>query len=266
VIPFRDDNPTRTFPIVVVALIAANILVQIYVWGLPPERQLIFQSTYGAIPSVLTCQQSLESAIEINLAQAARATPAQVREYLIQHGIQVTPLHPLWLAIFTSMFLHGGLLHLGGNMLYLWIFGNNIEDTLGHFRFLLFYLFCGFAAACAQILMSLGSSVPMIGASGAISGVLAAYLVFFPSARVITLVPLFFWPWFVEIPAVLYLGLWFVSQLLNGLLTIVSGIQAFGGVAWWAHVGGFVAGLVLGPLLARRRYVRRVYVDEYFPW
>jgi len=252
VIPFRDDNPTRTFPIVVVALIAANILVQIYVWGLPPERQLIFQSTYGAIPSVLTGQQSLESAIEINLAQAARATPAQVREYLIQHGIQVAPLHPLWLAIFTSMFLHGGLLHLGGNMLYLWIFGNNIEDTLGHFRFLLFYLFCGFAAACAQILMSLGSSVPMIGASGAIAGVLGAYYVLFPGARVYSLLILFVFITVVALPASLVLLLWFLLQVLSSLQP-----GGAGGVAVFAHIGGFLVGLALiRAVRPRRRPVR----------
>ncbi len=164
------------------------------------------------------------------------------------------------------MFLHGGWAHLFSNMLALYIFGDNVEDRMGSGRYLLFYLFCGVVAAIVHIVFNPHSPLPTIGASGAISGVLAAYLVFFPSARVITLVPLFFWPWFIEVPAVLYLGLWFVSQLLNGLLTIVSGMQAFGGVAWWAHVGGFVVGMVLGPLLARRRYIRRVYVDEYFPW
>jgi membrane associated rhomboid family serine protease len=111
-----------------------------------------------------------------------------------------------------------------------------------------------------------GSPLPTIGASGAISGVLAAYFIFFPTARVISLVPLFFLPWFVEIPAVLYIGFWFISQLFNGFLSVAAGMQAFGGVAWWAHVGGFAAGLALGPLFARRSYVRRVYMDEYFPW
>jgi membrane associated rhomboid family serine protease len=170
------------------------------------------------------------------------------------------------ITIFTSIFLHGHWAHLFSNMLAFYIFGDNVEDRMGSVRYLLFYLFCGVAAAIVHVVFNPNSPLPTIGASGAISGVLAAYLIFFPSAQVITLVPLFFWLWFVEIPAVLYLGLWFVSQLFNGLLTIVSGTQAFGGVAWWAHVGGFVAGLVLGPLLARRRFVRCGYIDEYFPW
>jgi membrane associated rhomboid family serine protease len=168
--------------------------------------------------------------------------------------------------IFTSMFLHGGWAHLFSNMLALYIFGDNVEDRLGSGRYLLFYLLCGFAAAVVHVFLNPNSTIPTVGASGAISGVLAAYFIFFPSARVITLVPLFFLPWFVEIPAVFYLGFWFVSQLFNGLLTVVSGAQALGGVAWWAHVGGFVAGLVLGPIFARRRYIRRIYPDEYFPW
>jgi alpha-glucoside transport system permease protein len=128
------------------------------------------------------------------------------------------------------------------------------------------YLLSGLAAAAVHIAFNPASPLPTVGASGAISGVLAAYMIFFPSSRVITLVPLFFLPWFVEVPAVLYLGFWFVSQLFNGLLTVVQGVQAMGGVAWWAHVGGFVAGLVLGPIFARRRYIRRIYPDEYFPW
>jgi membrane associated rhomboid family serine protease len=171
-----------------------------------------------------------------------------------------------WLTLVTSMFLHGGWAHLFSNVLALYIFGDNVEDRLGSVRYLLLYLLSGLAAGIVHIVFNPTSTIPAIGASGAISGVLAAYFLFFPTARVITLVPLFFWPWFVEIPAVVYLGFWFVSQLLNGVLSIVVGAQALGGVAWWAHVGGFAAGLVLGPLLKRRRYVRRVYVDEYFPW
>jgi membrane associated rhomboid family serine protease len=173
-----------------------------------------------------------------------------------------------WQAItlFTSMFLHGGWAHLLGNMLALYIFGDNVEDRLGSGRYLFFYFLCGLTAAAAHIGVNPNSTAPTIGASGAISGVLAAYLLFFPSARVITLIFLFIFPWFVEIPAVIYLGFWFLSQLFNGALAVVSDTQAFGGVAWWAHVGGFLAGLILGPLLARRRYVRRRYVDEYYPW
>jgi len=164
------------------------------------------------------------------------------------------------------MFLHGGWVHLLSNMLALYVFGDNVEDRMGQGRYLFFYLVCGLAAAVVHIFINPNSPIPTIGASGAISGVLAAYLLYFPSARVITLVPLFFLPWFVEIPALFYLGSWFVSQLFNGVLSFVTGAQAFGGVAWWAHIGGFVTGLVLAPLLAPRRYLRRIYVDEYFPW
>lgn len=175
--------------------------------------------------------------------------------------------HPLgWMTLVTSMFLHGGWAHLFSNVLALYIFGDNVEDRLGSGRYLFLYLASGLAAGGVHILFNPTSTIPAIGASGAISGVLAAYLLFFPTARVITLVPLFFWPWFVEVPAVIYLGFWFLSQLLNGVLSIVVGAQALGGVAWWAHVGGFVAGLVLAPVLQRRRYIRRSYVDEYFPW
>lgn len=170
------------------------------------------------------------------------------------------------LTLFTSMFLHGGWAHLLSNLLALWIFGDNVEDRMGSRRYLLFYLMCGVVAALVHIAFNPTSPIPTIGASGAISGVLAAYLIYFPTARVITLVPLFFLPWFVEIPAILYLGLWFISQLFNGLFAVVTDAQALGGVAWWAHIGGFVAGLVLAPLFARRRYVRRIYVDDYFPW
>jgi membrane associated rhomboid family serine protease len=168
--------------------------------------------------------------------------------------------------VFTSMFLHGGWAHLLGNMLALYIFGDNVEDRLGSGRYLFFYLASGIAAAAAHLGLNASSPIPTIGASGAISGVLAAYLLFFPSSRVITLIPIFILPWFVEIPAIIYLGFWFLSQLFSGLFSVVSGAQAYGGVAWWAHVGGFVAGLVLGPLLAQRRYIRRHYVDEYYPW
>jgi membrane associated rhomboid family serine protease len=170
------------------------------------------------------------------------------------------------LTLFTSMFLHGGWAHLFSNMLALYIFGDNVEDRMGSRRYLIFYLTCGVIAALVHIAFNPTSPIPTIGASGAISGVLAAYLIYFPTARVITLVPLFFLPWFVEIPAIVYLGLWFISQLFNGVFAIVTDAQALGGIAWWAHIGGFVGGLLLAPLLARRRYVRRIYFDEYFPW
>jgi membrane associated rhomboid family serine protease len=154
------------------------------------------------------------------------------------------------LPILTSMFLHGGLAHLAGNMLFLWIFGDGVEYRLGRLRFLLFYLASGFAAAFAESFMHPGSTVPMIGASGAIAGVLGAYLLFFPRARITMMVPIFFWPFFFTIPALTFLGFWFLQQLVLGA---VGGLvpEATSGVAWWAHAGGFVAGFVLGPILAR---------------
>jgi membrane associated rhomboid family serine protease len=177
--------------------------------------------------------------------------------------------HPLSAQVFTlfsSMFLHGGWLHLLFNMWALYIFGDNVEDRLGHARYLFFYLLGGVVAGVWHVLFNGQSQVPTIGASGAISAVMAAYLVLYPRARVITLIPLFFLPWFVEIPAFIFIGLWFLSQFFNGVLDTATGAQAFGGVAYWAHVGGFVAGLVLLPLFLYRRRPRKAYADEWLPW
>ncbi len=159
------------------------------------------------------------------------------------------PLSPArFLPLVTSMFWHGGWLHLVGNMLYLWIFGDNIEDKLGHGRYALFYLLGGLAAALTEIAIAPDSQLPTIGASGAIAAVLGAYLVSFPRSRVLTFIPIFFIPWFIEIPAVLYLAGWFVIQIFSGYVSLHS--PESGGTAWWAHIGGFVAGLVLVKLLA----------------
>jgi membrane associated rhomboid family serine protease len=152
--------------------------------------------------------------------------------------------------LLTSMFLHGGWLHLFGNMLYLYIFGDNVEDRMGHLRYALFYLACGMAAGAAQALTSPHSGIPMVGASGAIAGVSGAYFLFFPGSRIVTLVPVFFFLQVVEIPAVFFLLIWFIWQLMSGVATIGA---RTGGVAFWAHVGGFVAGMVLGPVLRSRR-------------
>jgi membrane associated rhomboid family serine protease len=223
-IPFRDANPTRTFPTIVVTLITANVAVFLHQLLLPDLQGMLFVYTHGAIPAVLLGQATL-----------AEVLPVQV---------PVAPLQPIWLTIFTSMFLHGGFLHLGSNMLYLWIFGNNVEDALGHVRFLVFYLVCGGIAAGAQILMSLGARVPMIGASGAIAGVLGAYYVKFPYARVQCLVFLFFLVTVVMLPAKLVLLLWFLLQVYQSIQT--SGAYAAqGGVAVFAHIGGFIAGWAL---------------------
>ena len=160
-----------------------------------------------------------------------------------------------WATVLTSMFLHGGWLHFIGNMLYLWIFGDNVEDRMGHARFIAFYLLCGATAALAQVLMRPDSMVPTIGASGAIAGVMGAYLVLFPHSRVLTLVPLFVIWELIEVPAILFLGLWFVVQLFSGVGSLAVSTGDTGGVAFWAHVAGFVAGL--GGVFVFRRRQRR---------
>ena len=157
------------------------------------------------------------------------------------------------LTLITSQFLHGGWYHIIGNMVYLWIFGDNVEDQMGHLRYLVFYLLSGVLAALAQAFMTPTSTIPSIGASGAISGVLGAYMIFFPTSRVVLGVPIFFYFTLVEIPAMIALGYWFLSQYLNGLLALATGALQVGGVAWWAHIGGFVAGLILGPIFRERR-------------
>ena len=169
--------------------------------------------------------------------------------FLVHWGL--VPRHFALENLLTSMFLHGSWLHVLGNMLYLYIFGDNVEDRLGHVRYLLFYLLCGCAAGAAQTLSGPDSPVPMVGASGAIAGVSGAYFLFFPGARVVTLVPIFFFLQVMEIPAVVFLLIWFVMQLMLGLAALGAHAGA-GGVAFWAHVGGFVAGMVLGPTLRGR--------------
>ena len=154
-------------------------------------------------------------------------------------------------SLVTSTFLHGGWLHLLGNMLYLYIFGDNVEDRLGHVRYLVFYLLCGMAAGAAQAWTSPHSGLPMVGASGAIAGVSGAYFLFFPTSRVVTLVPIFFFLQVVELPAVYFLLIWFIWQVLSGVATL-GDRSGMGGVAFWAHVGGFVTGMILGPALRER--------------
>ena len=218
-IPLKDDLPTRTTPVVTVGLIAVNILVFFYELSLGPAAEE-FVFNFGAIPSNLV--HGLKGGAPAILAASS---------------------------VLTSMFLHGGFMHVAGNMLYLWIFGNNIEDVTGHFSFILFYLLCGVAAAYTHTLIDPLSHVPMIGASGAISGVLGAYILLFPHAKVLTLVPIFFFIRIIQIPAVIVLGLWILVQFLNGL----GGPQQAGGVAWFAHIGGFLTGMVLIFFFKKRR-------------
>ena len=219
-IPLKDNIPSSRIPLITIGLIIINVLVYLNQLTLPPRAAVRFVYLYGLIP------------VEISGG-----------ELLVRHPV------PLYGTILTSMFVHGGLFHLAGNMLYLWIFGDNVEDRLGRVRYLLFYLLSGVGAAATQILSDPHSKIPMVGASGAISGVLGAYLLLYPHARVVTLV---FFGWFVrviEIRALFVLGFWILVQLASGLLT--WGAQV-GGVAWFAHVGGFVAGLVMVIPLRRR--------------
>ncbi len=159
--------------------------------------------------------------------------------YILSHGL--VPAHPSWDGLVTSMFLHGGWTHVIGNLWFLWIFGDNVEDRLGHIRYLAFYLLCGVAAGALQVLVAPGSRIPVIGASGAIAGILGAYVLFFPTAKVTTVVPVLIFLHYAEIPAFLYLGVWFMTQVYAGSLSLGAN---FGGVAWWAHVGGFLTGIV----------------------
>jgi membrane associated rhomboid family serine protease len=221
-IPLRDTIPTRTFPAVTILLIALNVVVFLYQVSLGRENAALV-AALGAVPAQFT-------------GAAAHAAPV------------VPPL----LSLFSSMFLHGGFLHLAGNMVFLWIFGNNVEDSTGHLRFLVFYLLCGILAAGAHIATHPDSRLPMIGASGAVSGVLGAYFLLYPRSRIVTLVFLGFFAQTVTIPAFFFLGFWFLMQFLSGAADIAG--QA-AGVAWFAHVGGFAAGMVL-LLVFRNREAR----------
>ncbi len=218
-IPLRDDRPPRTFAFATLAIIAANAAVFWHELSLgSPGRLDAFFASFALTPTDLIHAPSPDTAR----------------------------------TIFTSMFLHGGWAHILGNMLFLWIFGRNVEDSIGHFKFLVFYLLCGVAAAAAQVALSPDSTVPMIGASGAISGVLGAYLLLFPRARVLVLFPIWiFWRVF-YLPAVLYLVFWFGLQFLSGMAALNSVDVNGGGVAFWAHVGGFIAGMFLIPVFKKR--------------
>ncbi len=204
-IPFHDENPTKHFPLLTILLIGANIFVFFWEFSYPGQAASLFLN-YGLVPYEL-----------------------------MQSPIQTYP------NVFSAMFLHAGFMHLAGNMLYLWIFGNNIEDVLGKVRFILFYLVCGVIAAMCHVFMDTGSQIPMVGASGAISGILGAYLMLFPKARVKTLVFLGILITIIRIPASILLILWLGLQIYSNLASGNVG----GGVAWMAHIGGFVAGMIL---------------------
>ena len=205
--PVSDVIPSRTVPVVTVALIVVNSLVFLYQATLPPPLLEEFVQRYALIPASFS-----------------------------------------WINVFTSMFLHAGWMHIIGNMLYLWIFGDNVEDRLGHIPFLLFYLASGCAAAMLQLMINPFTTVPMVGASGAIAGVMGAYFVLYPESRVLTAVFLFFFFDLIEIPAIFFLGIWFVMQVLSGVGSL--GLDTGGGgTAFWAHIGGFLVGAVVGVLV-----------------
>ncbi|RME48004.1 MAG: rhomboid family intramembrane serine protease [Chloroflexi bacterium] len=187
----------------------------------------------------------------IELAQGRELQLFLLRWGAVPARLQAWPDHPgILVTLVTSMFLHGGWLHLISNMVYLWIFGDNVEDRLGHMRYLVFYMLSGIIAGLVQVWASPGSQIPGVGASGAIAGVLGAYLVFFPAARVLVGIPLFLWLEVFAMPAVFVLGFWFITQFFNGMFALAFTRTVYaGGVAWWAHIGGFVAGMILGPLL-----------------
>jgi membrane associated rhomboid family serine protease len=226
VIPIRDENPTKRFPWITALLLAANVAVFAYQLTLDPASLQAFWAEWAFVPARFFASP---------LAFTQVAT------------------------ILSAMFMHAGWVHVGGNMLYLWIFGNNIEDRLGPVRFIAFYLVCGVAATLAQAFMAPASAIPTLGASGAIAGVLGAYLLLYPGASVLTLIPIFFFVEIARVPAYLVIGFWFVLQLGSGLAAIGTGAAASGGVAWFAHLGGFAMGAVLAlpVFLAARRPRRR---------
>ncbi len=220
-IPLRDDNPTRRFPVVTVALIAVNVAAFLYQKALPDHLEADLVMRRGLVPAFVTLLPE---------AGPGAAIPAVS-------------------AFFTSMFLHGDIFHLLGNMLFLWIFADNVEDRMGRIRFLVFYLICGLAAAATQVVALPDSQIPMVGASGAISGVLGAYMLLFPRARILTVIPIFIFLQFVRLPALVVLGVWFLYQVLYSMMATETG----GGVAWFAHIGGFVTGLALISFFLPRR-------------
>jgi membrane associated rhomboid family serine protease len=241
VFPLRDNIPTDNFPFVTVALMVLNVLSYFF-----------FQ--HGTI----TLGGPDNHAYLCNLYEYG-TIPKEVTDPGFHLQVQGCPPNdtPTWQTLFTSMFMHGGLLHLGGNMLFLWIFGNNVEDAMGPVKFVLFYLLGGLAADALQIAFSPSSTVPSIGASGAIAGVLGGYLVLFPAARVVTVVFIIFFFTILELPAMLFLGIWIVQQALFAYFDLFQPQGGGGGVAYFAHIGGFLFGLLAIKLFASERRRRR---------
>ncbi|MBN2231318.1 MAG: rhomboid family intramembrane serine protease [Deltaproteobacteria bacterium] len=225
-IPLKDTVPTRTTPWVNYVLIGLNCLLFIYELGWGPQLPR-FLHRVGLVPRLVVAGG----------------------------GDGIGGILSAWLPFFSHMFFHGGWLHLLGNMLYLWIFGDNVEDRLGHGAYVFFYLWCGLVAAGVHVATNPHSMVPTIGASGAVAGVMGAYFLLYPRARVVTLVPIIFFFTIIELPAFFFLGIWFLMQLLQGMTSLAGPRQIYGGIAWWAHIGGFVCGqLLVTGMLRRHRH------------
>ena len=234
--PLQDSTPRRCPPIMTWTLIIVNVAVFLFETAIPRPMLEQFFYIFGLVPAKVTHP-----------------------EWARMMGLDVLGLWPF----LTCMFLHGGWVHILGNMWTLWIFGDNVEDVMGPIRFLVFYLICGFAASLVHIYMNPTSTVPIVGASGAIAGVMGAYYVLFPHARIVMFFPVLFIPFFFEVPALFYLGIWFFEQLFSGTLSLAAPVQS-GGIAWWAHIGGFLCGMFIYRLflVGKKRACRR-YRDEY---
>ena len=224
-IPLSDLNERRSVPWVMISIVLLNVVVFVYELTLGTRQLDTFIQTFGTVPTEIARGQQLPP-------------PAP---------------QPIYLTLVTAMFIHSGFLHIGSNMLYLWIFGDNVEDAFGHIPFLLFYFASGIVAGLTQVLVDVNSNVPSIGASGAIAGVLGAYLLLFPRAQVRTLLFIGFFITIARLPAMLLIGFWFITQLLSGIASLGVATQQTGGVAVWAHVGGFITGLILAAFFGRRQ-------------
>jgi membrane associated rhomboid family serine protease len=258
VIPVKDNIPTDTFPFVTLVLIAANFIVYIlmirhggsFISG-PSDPEVL---KYGAIPKVLLHPG-------LHCAEVARFNgfgqqlgPAQLLcKHHLPNGITPENTLPVWQTIFTAMFSHASIVHIGGNMIFLWIFGNNVEDAMGHVKFVLFYIAGGIAALALQVAVGPHSTAPTLGASGAIAAVLGGYIVLYPRARVLTFVFIILFFTVIELPAIWMLGIWFAEQAIFGAAGLTNPAGSSGGVAYFAHVGGFLFGLATIKLLATRR-------------
>ncbi len=233
-IPIKDIIPRREVPIVTYILIFINVLIFLIEISIPEPMLHSLLYIFGLVP--------------------ARYTHPAWAYFMGLHMDNYWPF-------FTNIFLHGSWFHLISNMWALWIFGDNVEDRMGHIRYLIFYLLCGVFASFTHFVFNANSTIPAIGASGAISGVMGAYMIMFPTSRIITLIPIFFIPWFIEIPAVIFIGFWFISQLISGTFAMFIE-QNVGGIAWWAHIGGFIFGVLIHKLFTRSDF-RDYYPDEF---